>query len=96
LLKPDWKYDGRKRQFRKEGAEPVLLKQDLPARAKVAYTTPDLARLAVSELTPDERKLARYVNVVLPPGSDTDALLTSVRRWKCVEDAWVGPDVALP
>ncbi len=95
LLKPGWKYDGRKRQFGKEGGEPILLRQDLPDRTKVVYTAPDLARLAVSKLTPGERKLARYVNVILPPGSDADALLTRVKQWKCVEEAWVGPEVAL-
>ena len=96
LLKPGWKYEGRKRQFGKKGGERVLLKQDLPARTKVVYTAPDLARLTESKLTPGERRLARYVNVILPPDSDADALLTRVKQWKCVEKAWVGPEVALP
>jgi len=96
LLRPGWKYDGRRREFGKTGAKPVQLRQDLPARTRVAYTDPYLARRPANKLTPDERKLARYVNLILPPESDAKALLESVERWRCVEQAWVGPEVTLP
>lgn len=80
----------------KEGAEPVLVGQDLPPQTRIVYTAPDLAHRSPRTLSPPERKLARYINIILPKNTDPQGYLQSIRGWTCVEDVWPSPEVSLP
>ncbi len=48
------------------------------------------------KLSPSERDLRRYMQVILPDGVSAADYVEIVRAWPSVEEAWVAPEVSLP
>jgi hypothetical protein len=95
-LKPGWRFDQHRRVFVSEAGERVTPGADLPKRSRVVPTVPSLASADEATLSPAERDLRRYIQVILPPGEPPDRYVDAVRAWPCVEQAEVGPEVSLP
>ncbi|MEZ5417416.1 MAG: hypothetical protein R2708_08735 [Vicinamibacterales bacterium] len=94
-LKRGWAFDEKARRFHGPKAA-AFTPTDLPDGVRVQPTVPDLAGRPPAELSPEERDLQRYVQVVLPAGTLPPDLLTAIRRWPCTDSAIPGPDVSLP
>jgi hypothetical protein len=69
---------------------------DLPKRSRVVPSVPSLVSADEAALSPAERDLRRYIQVILPPDEPPDHNVDAVRAWPCVEQANVGPEVSLP
>jgi hypothetical protein len=95
-LKARWRYDSRHRRFVSATGNEFSLRGQLPKRTRITPTAPDLARRAPERLSPEERDLARYVQLVPPKPSNAKDLLAQVRRWPCVESAQLSPTISLP
>ena len=95
-LKPGWRFDPDRRIFVSGAGERVTPGADLPKRSRIVPTVPSLASADEATLSPAERDLSRYIQVILPPGEPPERYLDAVRAWPCVEQANVGPDVSLP
>lgn len=95
-LRPGWRFDQDRRIFISEAGERVTPGAELPKRSRVVPTVPSLASADEATLSPAERDLRRYVQVILPPGEPPGRYVDAVRAWPCVEEANVAPEVSLP
>jgi len=68
----------------------------LPEGTRLEPMVPALAESDPSKLSEDEENLARYVNVVPPPGVAAEELVEKTRTWPCVREARLAPEVSLP
>ena len=95
LLKPGWRYDASSRQFVSSRGKGLPV-EGLPQGSRVVPMIPALADVPPSTLSPDERRLARYVHVLLPDGEDPAEFLSAIRRQPYIADAQLPPAVSLP
>ena len=95
-LKPRCRYNSRARVFEPGAGDRFDPFADLPKDTRIEYKVPALADADPAKLSTSERDLSRYMQVILPEGATAADYLDTVRRWPCVEDAWLGPDVSLP
>jgi len=95
-LKPEWRYDTRRREFVSASGERYTPRDKLPRNSRIVYKVPILAGAAPSDLNPHERDLQRYMQIILPTGVSPARYLRAVRSWPAVEEAHVGPEVSLP
>ena len=95
-LKPGWRFDPDLRVFVSEGRERVAPGADLPKRSRIVAKVPNLASADEASLSPAERNLRRYYQVILPPGEPPDHYLDAVQTWPAIEQADIAPEVSLP
>ena len=95
-VKKGWHFDEETYQFISDQGQCVETKADLPARTRLEYRVPQLVRTGTNLLSKDEADLLRYFNIMLPPGSDPSEYLVIVKKWPCVEDLHLPPEVSLP
>jgi hypothetical protein len=95
-LKLGWRFDPNRRVFISEAGERVTPRGDLPKGSRVVAKVPSLASADEASLSPAERDLRRYVQVILPPTVPPDRYVEAVRAWPCVERADLAPEVSLP
>jgi len=95
-LKPQWRYDTRRREFMSASGERYAPRGELPKDSRIVYKVPALARAVPSDLNPHEQDLQRYMQIILPTGVSPARYLRAVRSWPAVEEAHVGPEVSLP
>ena len=95
-LKPGYRYDTGKRVFVSGTGERFRPDGGLPKGTRIAYKVPALAEADPRKLSPSERDLQHYMQVILPEGAAAADYLESVRAWPSVEEAWVAPEVSLP
>ena len=95
-LKPDWRFDTRRRTFESGSGEKFTPRGELPKNTKIVYKVPALARADERGLSAPERDLRRYMQVILPDGESPLDYVDAVRDWPCVAEAHVAPEVSLP
>jgi hypothetical protein len=95
-LKPGWRFDRRRRALVSEAGRSLSLRGRLSPGAKIVPMTPTLAGADPQTLSDDERLLARYLQVVLPPGADPTDLAADLRGLEGVELVSTPPRVGLP
>ena len=93
-LEPGWHYDKDRREFVSDDGESFKPAGELPRAAKIVPKVPAAPRAA--KLTPAQRELARYAQVILPPGESAADYLEMVRAWPCITEAHVGAEISLP
>jgi hypothetical protein len=92
-LKTGWRYDARRGAF---VSASQVFKPELPAKSRIVYKVPQLAKADPAKLSKAERDLQRYMQVILPPRKRPEDYLESVREWPSVAEAHVAPRVSLP
>ncbi len=95
-LKPGWRFDRRRRALVSETGRSLSLRGRLSPGARVVPMAPTLADADPQSLSEDERLLARYLQVVLPPGTDPDDLTVNLRALEGVESVSAPPRIGLP
>ena len=95
-LKPGWRFDRRRRALVSEAGRALSLRGRLAPGARIVPMTPTLTDADPQTLTEDERLLARYLQVVLPPGADPTDLAADLRDLEGVEVVSTPPRIALP
>jgi hypothetical protein len=95
-LSPGWRFDPGRRAFVSEEGERVLPREDLPRNSRIVPKVPSLVSADPASLSPAERDLQRYVQVILPAREPPESYVEVVRAWPCVERADLGPEVSLP
>jgi len=68
----------------------------LPKGSKIVAMIPALTRVAPGKLSENEANLARYVHIILPKSKDPAEYLAAVKKWECVEEARLPPQISLP
>lgn len=94
LLKPRWTWLPQQHRFATATRE-VPLAESLRG-AEVAYLVDRLQKLAASDLSAPEKKLARWVQIKLPPQADADTALQAMVSLPCVAEAHVMPPPSPP
>jgi hypothetical protein len=94
-LKRTWRYDSRRHHFVSESGE-TFTPAGLPKGSRLVYKTPGLAQMDEARLSPAERDLIRYMQVILPAGEPPAEYVSTVRQWPPIEEASLGPEVSLP
>ena len=95
-LKPDWRFDQRRRRFQNDSGETFSPSRDLPKGAKTVHKVPRLAGADIATLSDTEKDLRRYLQVILPAGESPEKYLAAVRGWPCTAEAHTGPQASLP
>lgn len=95
-LKPKWSYETAHRTFVSGSGEKFSPPKSLPKKTKIVYKTPSLLNVEDEKLSPSEKNLLRYMQVILPPGESPSDHLDDIRSWPCVEEAQAAPEISLP
>jgi hypothetical protein len=95
-LKPGWRFDRRRRALVSEADQLVRLRSLLPTSTKITPMVPSLADADPASLSEDEQQLARYLQVVLPPGTDPTDLVATLRDLDGLESVSTPPRMGLP
>lgn len=93
-LKPGWRFDEASRAFTGPAGESFT--PELPKGAKLVFKVPDLARSRRKNLSPDEKDLQRYMQVVLPSAWKPEEFAKKVKAWPCADAPHAAPVVSLP
>jgi len=94
-LKPGWFYDVERDVFVGPKGE-VLAPTSLPKGARISYKVPSLSDPSRRSLTPAERDLGRYLQVILPTSRGAEKLVPVIQSWPAIEEAHVAPEIGLP
>jgi hypothetical protein len=95
-LKPGWAFDPSRRAFVSQDGELVRPERDLPKGSRIVPMVPDLTRDPRAAVSPAEKELSRYFQVILPKGADASAALAAASRWPSIAEASLPPKVSLP
>ena len=93
-LKPNYRYDPRKRVFESGSGTRFDPVGDLPKNTRIVYKVPALAEAETASLSKSEKDLRRYMQVILPEGASPQDYVEIIRAWPSVEEAWVAPESA--
>jgi hypothetical protein len=94
-LKPGWRYDEERGVFVGPKGE-ALVPASLPKGARIVYKVPSLSHSSSRSLSPAERDLSRYLQVILPTARGVEKLAPLVQSWPAIEEAHVTPEISLP
>lgn len=95
-LKQRWTYDLQRRMFVETSGKKFSPKEYLPKYTRIIYMAQDLAEKPMNSLLKEDRNLARYLQVILPKGTNPKKYLTILKRWDCAEDVKFPPEISLP
>jgi hypothetical protein len=95
-IKEGWCFEEKTGCFVSEEEQHVETKADLPPRSHVEYRIPKPAKAALRSLSKEEADLLRYFNLILPSDSDPSDYIKVVKKWPCVEEVQLPPEVGLP
>jgi len=95
-LKAPWRYEGTSGAFVTAGGKRFETKGRLPPGSSVVPTVARLQGRDPASLSGPEAKLARYVQVLLPQGTEAAGWLATIRQWPCVQSVDLPPEVGLP
>jgi len=94
-LKPGWRFDEKRAVFVGPKGQ-VLAPVSLPKSARISYKVPSLAQSPRRSLSPAERDLSRYLQVILPTARGVEKLVPVVQSWPAIEEAHATPEISLP
>jgi len=98
-LKPDWNFDATRRVFVSDRGDRFLPQSELPKKSEIVHKTPSLARVARkagAKLSSDQKNLLRHLQVILPADQAAPKYLEKIRRWPCVAQVSLPPEISLP
>ncbi len=95
-LKAGWSFNPARRLFISKDGRRLSPGRNLPKNSRIVHMTPGLARTPPEALSEDEQILARYLQVILPKGKRPSAHLAAIRKWECVEEVTLPPQISLP
>ena len=95
LLKPHWNLQQGPRSF-VSGENEVVPDPYLPPETQINYLVSRLQKVDRDRLTPEEEKLSRWVQIVLPQGTEAEQYLAELRAWPCFAEVHVVPPPSLP
>jgi len=95
-LKPGWRFDRCRHALVLEADQSVRLRGLLPADTTITPMVPSLADADPESLSEDEQLLARYLQVVLPSGTDPTDLVATLRDLDGLEVVSTPPRIGLP
>jgi hypothetical protein len=95
-LRDGWSYDPAVAAFVAADGRRFIPRAVLPKGTTIVHMTPDLARAPMRSLSPAERELARYIQIVLPRAKNPGAYLARLAAWECLAEVRLPPDIDLP
>ncbi len=95
-LEDGWRWDDKRGAFRTTAGETCEMGKMLPEGTVIRPTVEALAKADPKKLTPEERDLAHFVQIVLPKGADLAAVADTIGELPCVQSAKPGPKISLP
>jgi hypothetical protein len=96
-LKPRWDFHSAPHRFATiTGGQEFLPERHLPPETQIDHLVPRLQKEAREALSAEERKLSRWVQIILPPGADAETHLAELRTWPFIAEAHIVPPPSLP
>lgn len=95
LLKPRWELEAKSRRFVAPRQE-FVIGDRLPPGTEVDYLVSRLRKVARESLSPEEKKLSRWVQIILPLGTKGEEYVTGLQSWPCFAEVHVAPEPSLP
>ena len=94
--RPGWQFDEASARFLSGEGEEVFEPNGLPEGSQIVHMVPDLGTALRSQLSDAEAELARFLHILLPPGSQAAKIAPGVGKWPCLEEVRLPPEVSLP
>lgn len=95
-LKPGWTFDPARRTFVSVRGKTFAIKGTLPRGSRIVPMVSALAQAEPKSLSADERRLARYFEVILPKGQEPATHLETVSGWESIAEVRMPSDISLP
>ena len=95
LLKPRWELDPKTRRF-VSGRREIVPDEHLPAGTQIEYLVGRLQTVAREGLSTHEKRLSRWVQIVLPEGADAERYVSELQGWPCFAEVHAVPHPSLP
>lgn len=95
-LKKGWTWDKQAAQFVGPRGKIFDPHDQLPPDTHCGLNVPILAKRRATSLSPAEKDLLRYIQILLPQGVEPEALAESIAQWPCFESAVASPRFELP
>jgi hypothetical protein len=95
LLKPRWRYESASRRF-EVGSRRFTPDKSLPPRTRIEMVAPRLQTTPHESLSAAERKLSRWVQIVLPQKADPAEYVQELMSWPCFEEVYISAPPSLP
>ncbi len=95
-LRDGWTYDPSAAVFVAADGRQFQSQAKVPKGTTIVHMTPDLACAPALSLSPAERDLARYIQIILPRGKSPSAYLPRLAQWECLAEVGLPPEIDLP
>jgi hypothetical protein len=97
LLKPRWNFHSNSRKFATiTGGQEFAPEHHLPPETQIDHLVPRLQKGARELLSAEERKLSRWVQIILPRGASAEDCLAKLQTWPFIAEAHIVPPPSLP
>jgi hypothetical protein len=95
LLKPRWTLQPKPGKF-VAGQREVSSAEQLPPAAQIDYLVSRLQKVPREKLSAPEKKLARWVQILLPVGTKPEKFVAELKTWPCFVEVHVAPPPTPP
>ena len=95
-IKDGWHFDEIKKQFVSNKQQRIEFKLNLPPKSKIEFKIPQLAKKRKRSLTEHEIDLLKHFILILPTGTNPSDYQKIVKKWSCVKEVQLPPEVGLP
>ena len=97
LLKPRWNFHSNSRKFATvTGGQEFAPEHHLPPDTQIDHLVPRLQKGARELLSAEERKLSRWVQIILPRDASAEEYLAKLQTWPFIAEAHIVPPPSLP
>jgi hypothetical protein len=94
-LKPRWELKIKPFRFATARQE-IVVDELLPAETQVNYLVSRLRNVAREHLSAEEKRLARWVQIILPDGAGAEDNVPTLQALPCFAEVHVAPQPSLP
>ena len=95
-VKSGWHYIEEDNIFLSTNGQKFSPAEELPSGTKIFYMTPSLSQADPETLSPDERNLAHYLQIIFPQGEKAQNHMETVQQWPFIENVRPPQNITLP
>src|SRR3954452_16469955 len=95
LLRPRWDLEPKALRFL-TGRREFVPGENLPSGTQIQHLVSRLQNVDRENLSAVEKKLSRWIQLILPQGTEAEHYVAEMQSWPCFEEVHVAPRPSLP